>query len=467
MGRISSHLGSATDLQLVALVVICGVLVVCTPRRWRLEVAVAFTCAWLAIGSIRGLGTISDVAKITVPLGPAMCVFASIFRKRRSLRPTLALHPILAIFALMAGVSALDYVFAGVIQGNWLVATVAGVQVARCVYDETDLIRILRAVAVGTSIGIVITLAAIWIDPLEGFGAGTGRLYAFLANPNSMAALVVVAGPILAYLTTSSSSRAGRLLAGAMFGASLVSVVVLVSKTATIVLGFALLPFLRLRRGRALYVPLLFGMPLLVLTGPLARLTQSLALDRILDLSDPTRDRLFHIYVAEGLKRPVAGLLFTTGSVYQGIQNIGLDAHNAYAHLFYIGGGILIGGIFLAMLLSLWRWLTWYRVSQSFLVLVLGFHLVSIYASAWTSRIAFYPTHPMGFYHLLLVSVIFLGPTMSSRSATPLAPPPEEPLQRAVWAPSGARVTDAEIERVPRSVTPLVDSDWPAAAYRR
>ncbi|MBW3601345.1 MAG: hypothetical protein KY434_01440 [Actinobacteria bacterium] len=379
------------------------------PARRRMPLSLAVTVIWLTLGQLEGLGWVASAAKASslVPLLVVAGTGALHPGPRRTpFRPAYA-YPVVALLACAYVLNTVDVSIALVIRLQWLAATVAALMVFHTIVDPHSLLLVVRSIAHGAAVSLVLPLSALITDPAAAI-SGYYRFEPWGANPNAIGLLFVLAAPLCLYLSSEESERWRWPLLGA--SAAAVGMAVITAGHGTMLsLIVATLPaaVTRMRR-RGLVATLVIATAvwLTIQVAPRA------GLDRYGTL-DTQRLAIAARYLDAVAERPVFGLLFSDGEWAVADDEIGALTHNAFLDWLYLGGWslaapmIALAGATAWSATRLWRERRRLPYPEDLIGVLIGL-VAAMYLQAMLNTILYYPTYSWSLVHLLL-SMWFIG----------------------------------------------------------
>lgn len=186
MGQLSRYI-EAVGLagMLVAGLVIAGYFVL-VPTRHRMVVALAAMPVWVTCNRLTLLGGISTIAKATTILCYLLVLWSAWKHPgmKRELPRILWLYPIMAVIWLVCVARADPIALTLARQIQWIALTLAALAVTGTVTDRESFLKVLRALAVGFLMAVVLMSASL-VSGRYGVRL-MGRLWPFGANPNQV-----------------------------------------------------------------------------------------------------------------------------------------------------------------------------------------------------------------------------------------------------------------------------------------
>lgn len=391
------------------------------PRRLRLPVSLVLLVPYLTVGRLPGAGMVAWGSKAT---GWAMLAAVAVAAAmhpgpRRRLSPVLWLYPVMAAIAPIYVLTTTDWLLALAIRIQWLMMVVAAMLVARTIVDAASLMLVVRSIALGGVIAILITLSSFVIAPGEAFRAGLNRFAPYDANSNQVGVVFTVAVALALYLGLRASAWTRLFWLGAAMLA-LGQGLLTGSRSVLVTVVGTSLPVVGAMARR----PIVAIAAVLVGTAAMAYVlaqTEETPFERYASL-ETGRVYLFEEYVQRSIsERPMFGLLFTEGQSVLRDEELGAHSHNAYLDLAYIGGlSLLLPMLFLAAVsmysgVYVWRHRRWLD-TDPLLITVLVAYLFMAYAHGFVNGSIYYPTYEWAFLHLLL-SCLFVTMAREMRAA--------------------------------------------------
>jgi len=110
-------------------------------------------------------------------------------------------------------------------------------------------------------------------------------------------------------------------------------------------------------------------------------------------------------------KRPVTGLLFTSGeSYFKAIVEVGQHPHNAWFYLMYIGGITIAGPMLFLALYSTYSGIkVWkarnYLPGDALYYSILLMVLIAMYIQGMFNQVVYWPTYTWSFLHVVIATI--------------------------------------------------------------
>src|SRR5689334_7042811 len=149
-----------------ALAVICFV-----PGRLRLATSLAMMVVTFALSIMTTLGTTTAVAKASINGALVLVVISALMHPgpRRRLPIIVWAYPLIAALSFVYVLTVLDTTHALLIRLQWVLTSLSALLVLRIATSQERLMPILRGLAVGCVIGVLITFSALIIEPRKSF----------------------------------------------------------------------------------------------------------------------------------------------------------------------------------------------------------------------------------------------------------------------------------------------------------
>jgi hypothetical protein len=427
MDRLNRYLDASSLPLLIAVPIIAIFVLLLTPRRWHMDVALFGMVVWMVLGRLTGLGIIQTLTKATGFAAILAVAFAAWFDvgPKRRLPVVVWAYPALAALSFIYVMTVVDITMALVLRTQWLLMTLAAVFVARTIVDEASLYRVLRAIGLGACVAALAPLSDLLLHPGEAINKGLGRFEPYGANSNQIGVLFSLAAPLalyLAYQTRNSlmkpyylGSSVMALGMGLLTGSRSTLVTIVIPSIPTMIsLG---------RKPMAAAAAAVLGLVILVFV--VAQAGSHTAFERF-DSLQTNRVQVAEEYAAQALsERPLFGLLGSSGMSYFRDEDIGKHAHNAYLDAMYLGG--LSYGIPLLVMVGLSQaaaaFLFMRRRSLGVEPLTIGFlvaFMFTIYAQGFVNEVMYYPTYEWAFMHILLSTLLLSMAADAHRGEPPL-----------------------------------------------
>src|SRR4051794_27578389 len=149
-----------------ALVVICFV-----PGRLRLSVSLAIMVVTFAVSIMTSLGTPTAAAKASLNGVLFLVIISALMHPgpRRRLPLIVWAYPLIAVLSFVYVLTVNDTAHALVIRLQWVLTTLSALLVLRVATNQERLMPILRGLAVGAAIAVLIAFSALIIEPRRSF----------------------------------------------------------------------------------------------------------------------------------------------------------------------------------------------------------------------------------------------------------------------------------------------------------
>lgn len=385
----------------IVMIAVIGTLVafLATPSRHRCSLLLCVLPTVLFASKCPELNVIQSVTKLAS--GPlllllALAAFLQPGPKRQI--PPIAYLYVLAGFYTLFCITGIQSLGDGLLlKGQWVVLTIAGLSLSRCIVTMKDLDRILSSIAIGAIASLSIPASSIAIQQGKAFVAGLSRLAPWGAGSNIIGVTLMLAASLSLYMVLKTPNGPRRLFFLGAFVAGVGFVVITGSRMSVFSLGIIsmimLLPYMK-RPGLLLVIGGVVAAGLPFFTS-----FDEGAGQRLASLDSSGRTEIWAEYFGLSLRRPLGLMGNTGGELLQDIE-IGDHAHNAWIDLLYVGGypllfmhlAILIPAIIGAV--RFWRYRKMWPTNESRMTArMLCALLFAMFAQSNTNQALLYPTY--------------------------------------------------------------------------
>lgn len=414
MERIDRYMDVVPLPVLLFLPVLGVIAMLLTPSRARLPLSLALMVLWLALGRLPGLGMVHAVCK-TGGIAAFGIVALAAFMTPRPHAPVARiawLYPIISVFSILFVITTVDRTVALVTRAQWFMLMIAVIGVVRTVTDEASLLRILRWMAIGSAIAMLVIFAALALNPLTAFRAGIGRFEPWGANANQIGVDFSLAAPLMLYFSLRATNTLSRSVWLGFFGLAAGLALLTASRSILITVIAPAIPMLWSMRKRPFFVISAAVVGGAVFVALIADAVGSANVQRLTSL-ETGRVEIFQEYWKIVGQRPLVGLLGTQGESFAADPSVGAHPHNAYLEMLYVGGiAYLLPFLLLMIATTLATFRVWTKRFSlgvdPLLVSTLACFMAIIYAHGFVNGTINYPTYSWAFLHVL-VSVLFLS----------------------------------------------------------
>ena len=402
---------------MLALFVI-GLVVLLTPRRYHLGLAIAFFIAWISLGRFTLLGPISALAKATfvVPL-LALIIAAWMHPGPRRKMPSLLwiyiLTPLWAVACLL-GTSSLPIALSYL--ACFFLSAVAASLVLKTIVDKGSLAAVVNAYCLGLIVPLLIILVAAFEGGSRHSLFTTGRFAPFGASSNQFIPILLQIMILSVYQFHELKKIYMKIASLIVIGFIFVILLKTGSRQGVVLLAAFLLPYGLIMIQRPLYL-LLFTVVVFGGTfGVMKRGEDSLyQIQRATNFSDDSsRIDIALDYITNVIpQRPMVGLLGTNELLHNLDPSVGQAPHNAYLEVLYWGGLSLGIPLFVIMCATLYAacQLVLRRKQlniSSVSIVIFSSAMVSVYLHGMFSNLIYASIDSWAFFHFLL-SGLLLG----------------------------------------------------------
>lgn len=399
MDKLQTYL-DLVPLPLVLLGAMASILVFfLVPGRLRCPILLMILPSVLFASKCPDLDVIQSVTKLASgPLLMALAVAAVIEPGPKRALPGIAFVYVLAAVYSLFCITGIQSLGDGMLlKGQWVVMTIAGLSLSRCVVTMMDLDRLLSSVAIGAIISQAIPASSIALQQGKAFVAGLSRLAPWGAGSNIIGVTLMLSASLALYMVLKTPNGPRRLFYIGAFVAGVGFVVLTGSRMSAF--SMAIIAFI-------LLLPYLKNLGLLLVLGimVLGGLSFFLSFDegageRLASLDSSGRLEIWAEYFRVSLSRPL-GLLGTSGQDLLQDNSIGNHAHNAWIDAIYVGGYPLLlmyAVILIPTIVStirFWRYRNrWPTVESGLAARMLLATLVAMFAQSNTNQALLYPTY--------------------------------------------------------------------------
>ena len=381
------------------------------PSHRRLFVSLLILVPWLTIARSPGMGPLAPAAKLTSGIAYLLIAFAAWTHPgpKRKLPGIVWLFVIVALLSIPFVLTTQERMLAIVQRMQWLTVAFAGVLTTQTVVSYSDLNRITQALTWGCIFALIIPFSSLILFPAESFLRGMGRFQPWGANSNQIGMLFALAVPLLAYAAMSWRSSLKPLFISALIitiGMALLTA----SRQTMLAIVLVMLPVIFALTKRPVISVLFLGLGAIGMSIVFS-LGESADLERFGSLETGRLD-IWAAYFSEVFpKRPITGLLFTSGeSYFKAIIEVGQHPHNAWLYLMYIGGLSIAGPmLYLAIYSTYSGFKVWkdrqFLPGDSLYYSILLMVLVAMYIQGMFNQVVYWPTYTWSFLHVVIASL--------------------------------------------------------------
>ncbi|MDG1837222.1 MAG: hypothetical protein P8I91_00280 [Phycisphaerales bacterium] len=394
----------AIYLEIVPLpVLVIGAIAACIvfvmlPANSRPFILIWLMPLWLFLSKCVDLGAIQAMTKLSSGILLLLIAVAAWLRpgERRYIPGIVWLYPVAGVWMMICVVGTSNNIDMLLIRGQGIVMALAAISLIGSLRDLEDLARLMRAMAVGTTIALVVPFSALAIQGSGAFIPGLHRFEPWGASPNMIGISFVISGAMLLYLLMTTKVQLYRLICMGGFAASCGFILLAGSRMSFMSLGIVsvlmLFPLVK-RPGiliaggivAAILIPIIAGFE----EGAGARLTE---------LHSSGRVEIWWDYLHTLIRRPL-GLFGTSG--HDGLMDeiIGNHAHNAWIDMLYVGGIPLFIMMFIPAIVAAKSILRTWRARKLFVyaedqmtIHAVSSIMVAMFLQSMTNQTLYYPT---------------------------------------------------------------------------
>ncbi len=413
---ILDKLQTIDPMPIGLLLAVVGLLLIFTPRRYYLWLAIASFAAWLAIGRFTSLGQVAAVSKATFAVPLLAVTFAAWMHPgRKNKIPWLYwIYIVSPLWAAVCVMSTTSRFLVWIYLLCSFLSAIAAMQVLRTITDRRSLSYVINAYSAGLVIPLAIIFLAAFIGSSEHHVSVMGRFAPFGAQPNQFIPLLVQMIAMAIYQFHTHKNALYKLLALPIMGILVVALLKTGSRQGIVLAAAILLPYGIVMIRRPIYLVLFLaaavgGASWVINQGE----GSSKQIRRASDFSDSSgRVDIAMIYISDVLpQRPLFGLLGTSGFPHHLDPSIGHSPHNGYLEMLYWGGwslGLPLLIAVVATLHAIFRLLLNY--SQLNIdgptILILSSAMGSVYLCGFFSSLIYASIDSMEFFHFLLSGLL-------------------------------------------------------------
>ncbi len=417
-------------LDIVPLPVLLGfgllsaLFVLMIPSRFRLWVFLAGLPLWLALSRFPELGPIQAFSKVSGMFYFGVIAFAALTHPgpKRQIPFILWLYPLLGLFSVFYVLRAEDAAIAAVLRVQWFFLTLAAIMVVRTITTEAQLTKVLYCLFLGSTAAGTLAFLAVVKDPGAAFAGGLGRVQPWGANQNHVGPIFVLMTPLGLYFGLRSRSQLMRLFAFGAFGLGGIMALLTASRSVVFpVAGLIAVVGWELRRKPLVIIGAAIAViPILVFAGGFVA---NANVDRLSSLETERFDR-WKEYSRIIMEHPMFGIMFQTGQLAAGDEEIGGHAHNAYLDALRVYGFSLCLPLFALALWSSWSaFKVWMRrkefAQDTLLITMLTAFMAMVYFHGVVTIVIYYSNYTWSFFHIFLSSLFV---TMAASQGHELVP---------------------------------------------
>ena len=399
----------AIYLEIVPLpVLVIGAIAACIvfvmlPANSRPFILIWIMPIWLFLSKCIDLGAIQAMTKLSSGLLLLMIAVAAWLRpgEKRLVPGIVWLYPAAGVWMMVCVAGTSNNMDMLLIRGQGIVMALAAISLVGSLRDLEDLARLMRAMAVGTTLALIVPFSALAIQGSAAFIPGLHRFEPWGASPNLIGITFVISGAMLLYLIMTTKVQLYRLFFMGGFAANCGFILLAGSRMSFMALGVVsvLMLFPLVKRPGILIVGGIVGAILI----PIITSFEEGAGARITELHSSGRVGIWWEYMHVFVGRPL-GLFGTSG--HDGLMDeiIGAHAHNAWVDMLYVGGGplfimMLIPAILAAKsILRTWRARKLFEYAEDQMTIHTSASImVAMFLQTMTNQTLYYPTFTWAF----------------------------------------------------------------------
>ena len=381
------------------------------PQEKRLFLTIMLVVPWLTVARSAGLGPIAAAAKLSSGGAFLLIAYAAMVHPapKRNIPGILWLYPVMAFFwiFLIAGVD--ERMVAIVLRVQWLLVTLAAISLLRTINSYEDFMRIINALTIGCIITLMLPISALVLNPTESFLRGMGRFQPYGANSNQIGMLFALSAPLIGYAMMTWKRISLRpflmFLIAMIIGMALLTA----SRMTALAIAMTLTPILLVLTKR----PVVTIVGVVVVAGGLSwvmSMAEDTSMARFGSL-ESQRTELWGYYLRDVFtRRPLFGLLGTSGESFFRSNIVGQHPHSAWFNLMYHGGVFLLIPMWILVGYSafsgykIWK-LRHHLGGNPLLYSVMCMLLFAMYVQGCFNQVVYWPTYTWSFFHVLLAGL--------------------------------------------------------------
>ncbi len=397
-------------LLLLPIIVVIGIYAV-VPKEKKLFLALVVLVPWITIARCQGLGEIAAAAKLSSGGAYLLIALASLAHpgQKRSTPIVLWIYPAMAFIWIFMIWSTEDATVGVVLRIQWLLVTLASIFLVKTIVVYEDFLRIINALTIGCFVALLIPLSALLMDPAGAFARGIGRFEPHGANPNQIGMLFALSAPLIGLAMMVWKRNSLRPMLIGLLSLSIGMALLTASRMTALSIIFATFPIILVLTKRPMITVLGLIIVAAVLTT-LMSMVESVSLDRLGSL-ESGRTEIWSVYAKEDfIRRPLFGLLGTSGESYFGSHAVGQHPHSAWFSMMYQGGLILLLPMMAMVAYStvagygVWK-NRYYLGGNPLVYSVMFMLLMAMYLQGFTNQVVYYPTYTWSFMHVVLAGL--------------------------------------------------------------
>jgi hypothetical protein len=358
---------------------------------------------WLFLSKCVDLGAIQAMTKLSSGLLLLMIAVAAWLRpgEKRYVPGIVWIYPAAGVWMMVCVAGTSNNLDMLLIRGQGIVMALAAISLVGSLRDLEDLARFMRAMAVGTTLALVVPISSLAIQGSAAFIPGLHRLEPWGASPNLIGVSFVISGAMLLYLMMTTKVQLYRLICMGGFAVSCGLILLTGSRMSFMALGTVsvLMLFPLVKRPGILIAGGIVGAILI----PIITSFEEGAGARITELHSSGRFGIWWEYMHVFVSRPL-GLFGTSG--HDGLMDeiVGDHAHNAWVDMLYVGGGPLFIMMLVPAILAAKSILRTWRARKLFVyaedqmtIHTTASIMVAMFLQSMTNQTLYYPTYTWAF----------------------------------------------------------------------
>ena len=403
----------AIYLEIVPLpVLVIGAIAACIvfvmlPANSRPFILIWIMPIWLFLSKCIDLGAIQAMTKLSSGILLLMIAVAAWLRpgEKRYMPGLVWLYPIAGVWMMVCVAGTSNNMDMLLIRAQGIVMALAAISLVGSLRDLEDLARLMRAMAVGTTITLIVPFSALAIQGSGAFIPGLHRFEPWGASPNIIGISFVISGAMLLYLLMTTKVQLYRLICMSGFAASCGFILLTGSRMSFMSLGIVsvLMLFPLVKRPGILIA----GGIVVAILIPIIASVEEGAGARLTELHSSGRVDIWWDYLHTLVDRPL-GLFGTSG--HDGLMDeiIGNHAHNAWIDMLYVGGGPLFIMMLVPAILAAKSILRTWRARKLFVyaedqmtIHTTASIMVAMFLQSMTNQTLYYPTYTWAFLGMI------------------------------------------------------------------
>lgn len=377
------------------------------PAGLRLWVILTGLPIWLVLSLFVELGVVQAVSKSTGMLYFAILAFSALVHPgpKRKLPSLVWLYPVLGFLSIFYVLGASDNAIAIVLRIQWFFLTLAALLVVRTITTESQLVRVLFCLFVGTTAAGGLAFVAVFMG-----AGGYGRVQPWGANQNHVGPVFIMMAPLGLYFGFRFRQMFLRLASFGSFGVAALMSILTASRSVVYPTFFvlAVLGWEFRRKPFVIIAALIAVIPIIYSAGGFVA---DAAVDRLGNLESERYSR-WGKYSEVIMQNPWTGIMFQPNALAAGAEEVGGHAHNAFVDSLRVYGLSLSAPLFGLAIWSCWcAFRLWTRrksfVHDRLLITMLVAFMAMVYVHGIATIVIYYPNYTWSFFHIFL-SCLFI-----------------------------------------------------------